>query len=584
MGGRKTPRKAAAPVRPAPSGRRRPGGRTPPVTVEALRAELDVQKAQLEAQNLELIAAHETIQESRDRYADLFDFSPVPYLVLDGNGVIEDINLTAAGMLGLRRSQARRLPFLRLIAAGDHARFWDHMERCRSGMVHLSTDVELRPRGGQCLHVALVTAPHTGVDRKEFRTALIDLRERIQLAEQHATLAREQARREQAEQSDRSKDELLAMLAHDLRGPLSAIDTWAHLLSTGRLGEDEKRRAIDIIERNVRAQADLISEMLEVSRIIRGDVPLERVPIHLGAVVRAVIQAAAPVATSRRVRLEMRLDPAGAMICGDPVRIRQIVSGLITNAMHATPAGGRVQVSLDRSLWEKPAASSVGGAVQECARLTIRDDRHDASDELVAQLLESLWQPRSNRTSGERDFGMGTVRRLIEINGGVLRAATAGPAHGLTFTVELPLDHTAAVPVETPEPARFEGVRVLVVDARADSLRRLRELLEPYGVRIEAAGSVNEAIEALRRFQPDVLFADLSSDSEEALAMIRRVRELAPADGGATPAIAVRTDDEPIESARVISAGFESLMAWPADGGRLGALFARLARSRQPVG
>jgi PAS domain S-box-containing protein len=414
---------------------------------QSLVAELQIHRTELQAQNRELSETRRQVEQSRDRYEDLFDFSPIAYLILDASGVIRDLNLTGAALLGLARRAAIGTPFIALVQGEFQSAFWDHMERCRRGALNLSTDLELKVRGGARLPVALVTAPNARPDAPiEFRTAVIDLRERRLIAEQQRELTREHTRYEEADRANRTRDELLALLAHELRAPLSAIDTWTHLLSTGRLAEDEKRRAIEVIEHNVRVQASLISEMLEVSRIIRGTLQIEMVPVDLVSLIQGAVESLAAHAGSRDVRIETRLDPAATTGLGDATRIQQVVSNLLSTAIKRTPDGGRIDVRLERSVRRRgPNAMAADGASGEpCARFTIIDGGPGITPEELPFAFERLWEHRSPaERSGGLGLGLAIIKRLVEMHDGTITVESRGDRgrpHGAAFIVELPLD------------------------------------------------------------------------------------------------------------------------------------------------
>lgn len=565
----------------------RPARKKPRETRDELLAEVQVQRSELDVQHAALIEASSKVEESRDRFVDLFDLAPVAYLIFDEKGVIRDLNLTAAALLGLRRNLAVGMPFVTLVERSHQPKFWDHVDRCRRGALQLSTDLDLSIRGGTRLPVCLITAPSLRPEAPpEFRTAVVDLRERQQLTQQQAELLRETARREEAERSNRIKDELLAVLAHDLRAPLSAIDTWAHLLSTGRLSEDEKHRAVEVIERNVKAQADLISEMLEVSRILRGVVELEMEPVDFVVLVQSAVDQVRAKSEEKKISIETSLDPIASRVSGDPARLQQIVSGLIGNSLKFTPEGGTIEVRLERGIWE-PTPSTDGNSPgqDECVRLTVRDSGDGITAEELPFVFDRFWQTRAageRRASGV-GVGLAILKRLVELHDGRVQVASPGAGLGATFIVELPLGHAHVARRPRKRGTSFKrdlkGILVLMVDDEPEAGEIVKRLLEPFGARVATVESASEAFDAFRRLRPDVLVTDLNMPDEDGFTLLERVRELPPEEGGATPAVALSGYFGPEDTGRVISAGFESLMAKPVSAMRLGALIARLAAS-----
>jgi PAS domain S-box-containing protein len=580
---------AAASVEPS---RESPTRRPSPANeaeVAGLMAELEALRDQLQTQDMALAEAHRIIEESRSRYSDLFDFAPVSYVTLDARGIIRNLNLTASALLGLARQHAIGSPFASLVRPEHQSRFWDHMARCRSESLRLSTDLELklRMRDGT-LPVQLITAPplRSGAS-DEFRTAVLDMSDRQLAEERRIELVRELARREEAESSNRAKDEFFSHLAHELRTPLNAVHGWTHLLAGGRLSPADAAHAVDVIWRNVQAQVGLINQMLDVSRIIRGALELRVREVNLAELVRTGIEAFGPPAEERGVRLESRIDPSAPSIDGDADRLYQVITQLISNAVKFSPRGGVVTVGLDRGVW------TVEGTAAECARLVVSDTGVGIPRDDLPHVFEPFRRtPGTEHVQGGLGLGLTIVRRLVELHGGSVRARSDGPGRGAEFIVELPMHQPGAVDHESSHeparpaggPLRLAGIRVLVVDDDAEACELVRRMLEPLGAGVTTVRSAAEAFERTRTLRPDILISDLAMPEEDGVSLIRRIRALPADQGGDTPAIAVTAYAGVGDEDRVVWAGFQSFVAKPVEARTLAGLVDSLtALNRKPA-
>jgi len=583
------------PRRRAKSSRKKPEEARPPFrdpkaeNLESLAVELRTQRGELEAQNEELRQSQLRLEDSRDRYADLFDFAPIAYVTLDYKGGIRDLNLAAAALLGIGRRSAMGIPFVTLVRPEHGARFWDHIARCRRGALHLTTDLELRIRSDDHYPVSLVTAPNQRPEKlPELRTAVLDLSDRRALEEQRADLVREAARREEAERTSKMKDEFLALLAHELRTPIGAIHGWTHLLTLGQMSPDEQRRALDIIERNVQIQVGLLDQMLELSKIIHGSVDLDMTAVDVLALVTSVMESVRPMAQEKGLTFEARLDPIVGRVHGDVSRLRQIVSNVLVNAIKFTPEGGKIDLQLGRGIRMYPRLSSAGsaermeGAHDEVARLVIADTGVGISAVDLPRVFDRFWKGSADgRKSKGLGIGLAVVRRLVELHGGSVRADSPGPGQGATFSIELPL--AVGRPASRPRvraadgSVEVNGLRVVVADDEPEALELVKRQLEPLGIAVETVSSAPEAVEAVRRLRPDVLVSDLSMPGADGFELIRVVRALPESEGGATPAIALTAYASAGDEDRALEAGFETYATKPIPADRLGTLIGRLA-------
>jgi signal transduction histidine kinase/ActR/RegA family two-component response regulator len=398
-----------------------------------------------------------------------------------------------------------------------------------------------------------------------------DATERRQMEErrQHL-LAREQGAREEAENANRMKDEFLAMLSHELRTPLSAIAGWAHILREGGLSPAESTRAIEVIDRNARVQGQLISDILDVSRIISGKLRLEKKAVAASGVVEAALDTVRPTAEAKRVRLEAVLDPQAGEVWADPDRLQQVVWNLLTNAIKFTPEGGLVSVRLAR----------VGPQLE----IVVRDTGGGINPEFMPHVFERFRQADSStsRPHGGLGLGLAIVRHLVEAHDGTVVAESAGKGKGATFTVRLPRhDSTDAArpaglaPSAEAAPVSLEHVRVLLVDDDPDTRGMMQTVLVQRGAQVTAAASAAEALACVERETPDVLLSDIGMPGMDGYALIREIRERPKARD--IPAAALTAYAHADDRGQAIAAGYQLHVAKPVEPSELVAVVASLA-------
>lgn len=390
--------------------------------------------------------------------------------------------------------------------------------------------------------------------------------------------------RTQAEAASRVKDEFLSTLSHELRTPLTAIVGWTYLLRGGRLDEATAARGLEAIERNAAAQAQVISDILDLSRMVAARFRLNVRPVPLAPIVAAAIEPLIPAATAKDIKVHPLLDPNAGLVAGDPDRLRQIAWNLFSNAVKFTPAEGGVTVRVERD---------EGSGV----RLVVEDTGQGIPAELVPHVFERFRQGDSSNTRlhGGLGLGLAVVRHLVELHGGTVEARSAGADRGATFTVRLPaLDPSRLRPTPgtglapagassvMPDAPDLSDVRVLVVDDGADVREVVSAVLGQCGAEVRAVATAAEALRALAEFAPHVMVIEIEMHGETGFSLIQKVRSL-PADrGGQVPAAALsaygRTDDR-VQS---LLAGFQIHLPKPVQPAELVAVVASLAaRGRQ---
>jgi len=386
-------------------------------------------------------------------------------------------------------------------------------------------------------------------------------------------VARLQRELADASSACRARDELLAVAAHALRTPLTAILGWINLVRAGELDAATSARAVDTIERNARRQADLIADLVDATRILSGRLQVNRARVDLPRVVAAALEGIRAAAEAKPVRVHAALDPV-APIWGDPDRLQQVVAILLSNAVKFTSPGGRIDVRLERV--------AVG------VELRVQDDGSGMPADALPHLFDRLPLVATGQAKGDRSgrgqlgLGLSIARHLADLHGGALTAASEGPGRGATFTLRLPLRGAAEdgrMEERAPAPAsdpRLAGRRVLVVADPAGRDAMARTLSER-GAAVAVAGSSDDAVREVVAFMPDAIIVDLEIRGEDGCELIRRVRALGDENGGRTPALALTSYGGADDRLRTLRAGFQSHVAKPAHPRELATVVAGLA-------
>ena len=378
------------------------------------------------------------------------------------------------------------------------------------------------------------------------------------------------------EEAARMKDIFFATLSHELRSPMTAIVGWVHILKEGQNSPDLIRRAVDTIERNLNVQNRLIGDLLDVSRIVSGKLDLERAPLDLAALVQASVDSVRPTATANGIGLEAVLSPLSAPLSGDPVRLQQVVTNLLTNSLKFTPRAGSVVLRL---------AQEGRNAV-----LTVTDSGSGITPEALPFVFERFRQASiADTKAGGLGLGLAIVKHIVEMHEGTVAAASAGPGRGATFTVTMPLMAEARVAVVKPpsrtsgEDAVLAGLRIVIADDQDDSRDLIEFLLTQQGAVVTATASAAEAFAAVTNRPPDVLLSDIEMPDETGYSLIKRIRALGPAEGGTVPAVAMTAHGSREDRDRAMAAGFQRHLPKPFQPADLFALIGELAGREAPV-
>ncbi|WP_437751588.1 PAS domain-containing hybrid sensor histidine kinase/response regulator [Sorangium sp. So ce1389] len=410
--------------------------------------------------------------------------------------------------------------------------------------------------------------------------------ERLADEERQKLLESERAARDEAERVSRVKDDFVATLSHELRSPINAILGWARILRSRAQEPQALARGLEVIERNARLQSDMVSELLDMSRIVSGKLQLDVQPVDLPAVIQGALEAVKLAAEAKGLTVVSSIEPEAGSLRGDPGRLQQVAWNLLSNAAKFTPPGGRIDVALRRA-----------GAFAE---LSVTDTGPGIAPQFLPHLFERFRQAdaSSTRKHGGLGIGLSIVKHLVELHGGTVEVASPGEGMGAMFTVKLPL---AGVSPQAPgatqraasacaealvgyPSAELTGVRVLVVDDQPDAREVAQRVLEECAASVTTAGSAAEAMAALERERPDVLVSDLGMPCEDGFQLIQRVRGLGPARGGATPAVALSALARAEDRARALGAGYQAHVAKPLDPAEFVGVVAALVRERAPGG
>jgi PAS domain S-box-containing protein len=397
--------------------------------------------------------------------------------------------------------------------------------------------------------------------------------ERAAIEERERLLESERAARSESERAGHLKDEFLATLSHELRTPLNAVLGWAQLVRTRASTPQQVAEGLDRIERNARAQAQIIDDLLDMSRIVLGKMRLDVQPVDLPAIVESSIDGMRPAAEAKGILVQPALDPACGPISGDPGRLQQVLWNLLSNAIKFTPRGGYVRVRLQRA--------------ESHVEIAVEDSGQGIKAEFQPFLFDRFRQGDASTTRQHRGMGLGLsiVRNIVEMHGGTVQARSDGEQRGATFIVRLPLGVELqpgpagsepgvawpAVPEAPPATSSQDlaHVRVLLVDDEADARELIGRILHEYEAEVIAVASAAEALEAIQATRPDVVVSDIGLPGADGYALIRAIRQRPASEGGGVPALALTAFARAEDRDRALAAGYQAHLAKPASAAEL---------------
>jgi PAS domain S-box-containing protein len=386
-------------------------------------------------------------------------------------------------------------------------------------------------------------------------------------SEREQLLARERAARREAEESSRLKDEFLANVSHELRTPLNAMLGWARLLRVGNLDQAATSHAVETIERNARSQNQLIDDLLDVSRIITGNLRLDVRTITPATFIDAAIEAVHPAAEAKEIVIQQTGQPDAWSVRGDAARLQQVIWNLLSNAIKFTPRNGRVDVRVERR-----GANLL---------IAVDDSGEGVNTEFLPFVFDRFRQAdgTTTRRHGGLGLGLAIVRQLIELHGGTVQVESPGPLGGATFCVNLPFSpvyqvlpkskgKSRAVAAAAPaveQVSNLDGLEILVIDDEIDTLELIKMALGQYGAKIWTAGSSAEAFTVLDQITPAIILGDIGMPEEDGYEFIRKLRALSPELGGQIPAVALTAYARPEDRARVLESGYQMHLSKPVE-------------------
>jgi PAS domain S-box-containing protein len=524
--------------------------------------------------------AEEALRHSEERFRSLIEQASDGIFVADLEGTYTDVNSNACQMLGYTREELIGKKIIDLISPEDSPRLDAIREWLLKGGAHLG-EWRLRRKDGYYLPVELSAKIFPD---GRWLAIVRDIQARKQAeAEREELLAREQAAREAAEAANRSKDEFLAIISHELRSPLNAMLGYARLLRYGPPDAQKIEQAVEIIERHGRAQSQLINDLLDTAGIISGRLRLDVEPVDLAAVIREAVQTIYPAAAAKGISIKADLTPEAGQITGDPARLQQVFWNLLSNAVKFTPAGGRVELRLER--------------IDPHIRIIVSDTGKGISPEFLPYIFDRFRQADASsvRKYGGLGLGLALTKYLVELHGGTIEATSAGDGQGATFKVLLPVRAVSAPLGEaksTPaavsgfvETTMLAGLRALVVDDDPDALELIKSALSQYGADVVAANSAAEAYElftaAPARERPDVIVADLGMPYEDGYSLLRRVRQWERERNLLVPAVALTAYGRAEDRVRALMAGFQTHIAKPVEPAELAVVIASLIKRKE---
>ena len=406
---------------------------------------------------------------------------------------------------------------------------------------------------------------------EELSKYITDL-QRSEEAREQLLLRAERARTE-AEAANRIKDEFLATLSHELRTPLTSLLGWSSVLREARRDEKVLNQGLEAIDRNARVQAQLIDDLLDVSRIVSGKLNLDVRPLDITSVVRAAINVVRPAADAKGILLDYWAEPGVGAICADSARLHQIIWNLLSNAVKFTPHGGRIHVRVEQDGSD--------------ARVTVKDTGQGVDAEFLPRVFDRFRQADSSttRSFGGLGLGLAIVRHLVELHGGTVSAQSDGVNKGATFSATFPLLADRSEPVAVAQSGEMsvlefrslDGLRVLLVDDEPEACEIISTVITRTGAEVTACTSATEALAKLAEWKPDVILSDIAMPDEDGYSFIGKVRSLPRDKGGETPAAALTAYARDVDRRQALAAGYQMHIAKPIGASQLVHMVARLA-------
>ena len=506
------------------------------------------------------------LKASEERFRNLIVRNADGVIIVDRAGVLSFINPAAEALFNQSAEPLLGSVFGFPLVAGE------------------TTEIDILRPGGRTVVAEMRVVETEWEGRPAFLASLRDVTDRKRAEEARAQLIREQTVRAEAERSSRMKDEFLATVSHELRAPLNAILGWARLLRGGNLDEASVKRALETVERNAKLQAQIIEDLLDVSRIVSGQLRLDLQPAELAPIINAAIDVMRPAAGAKSIRLPEPLETQTGLVLVDPNRMQQVLWNLISNAIKFTPAGGQVEIRLQR--------------LEPELLISVIDTGIGISPDFLPHVFERFRQAdgSSTRNYGGLGLGLAIARHLAELHGGRIAAESLGPGTGSTFMVWLPLaefrnrqpealPHHADLDGQSHspiDPQTIAGIRVLMVDDDPDVRDLISVVLLQHRIEVKAVATVAEALHQWVEWQPDILISDISLPVEDGYMLMQQIRAMENENGNRQriPAVALTAYARGSEHQRVLAAGYQVHLSKPVEPADLIRTISKLTQMR----
>ncbi|MEH1807133.1 ATP-binding response regulator [Nostoc sp.] len=542
----------------------------------------------------------DSLRQSEERYRLLIEgVTNYAIFMLDPNGKFTSWNIGSERILGYQEAEIIGQPFERIFSPEAIERGQPQQVLTKAVTEGFSKENRWHLRkDGTFFWAHCVITPLRDEDGnlRGFSKIMQDITERKQVEEEkEQLLLREQAARavseaaqSAAEAANRSKDEFLAIVSHELRTPMTAIIGWAGMLQTGALDEAKVTLALEIIERNANLQMQLIEDLLDISRIVRGELSLSIDLVDLVEVITDAIEVVQSLADAKSIQIETILDTSIEKISGDSDRLQQVVLNLLTNAIKFTPNEGRIKVQLSKEVGSGEEFSQP--SILNYVQIQVRDTGKGISADFLPHVFERFCQADSSHTRSDKGLGLGLAiaRHVVELHGGTIQAQSQGIGQGATFTVKLPISEestgeslsssSSSSPLSPSSPNPLTNLRVLVVDDEADVRQWITVVLEECGAKVSTFSSTEQGLKALEELHPDVLISDIGMPGEDGYALMRKIREIEAERGGRIPAVALTGYARVEDYKEALAAGFQLHVAKPVRAAELIAVVASLGK------
>lgn len=521
-----------------------------PAVKRALREQRERQERQL---------VTKALRQTDDLLSAIVDASPVGIITLNREGRVMTWNPAAEKIYGWSANTVVDRP-LPLIPAEEQDYFRASLHRALNKGPVLNLECQHLRQDDSRVDISLSLAPlHDGDDHiygVVMTTVDITLHKQIE-EQRQVLLAQERHARAAAESANRVKDEFLAVLSHELRTPLNAIVGWIKLIQKGGLKPQVMQRAFDTIERNAIAQTQLIEDLLDISRIIRGQVNLAITPVDVGRLLRTAVDTLRPAAAAKSIQVNLNLAAENDLTLADGNRLQQVFWNLLSNAIKFTPPGGTVSIS--------------GEVIDRHLQIQVQDSGIGIGPEFIPHMFDYFRQADSSTTRSQGGLGLGLAitRRLVELHGGMIQVDSPGIGQGAMFTVMLPMRRTAleaglgTTPLDAS--SNLQNVRAMIIDDEPDNQELLGLILEQAGGQVKIACSAREALDLLPTFQPDIVISDIGMPEEDGYSLLQRIRSCSNRGIRNVPAIALTAYATEADREKAFAHGFQDHIAKPFD-------------------